>query len=219
MSRQDWYQFAFAATTTGKFVFPLCLNLGWRRNQHGVVSSLCLNMACIFPKGERLQFNLNQFRWLKDLQLFQFVLHCPPTSDFLPPCLNTFQIHIKKVIYGTYLYTSLHIPKESISQTHPPVLRFIAAFGWVLEAEVCQQRHWWLGFWQPKWRGFDCEMVVAWVVGDDLRLVIDVSCIAQRLAFLAQQNQNMRGLPKKPKIGMVDSSSSKGLLFNPLILR
>lgn len=52
-------------------------------------------------------------------------------------------------------------------------------------------------------------MLVAWVVGDDdLRLVIDVSSIAKRLSLaVAQQNQNMRGLPKKPKIGMVDSSS------------
>ena len=62
-------------------------------------------------------------------------------------------------------------------------------------------------------------MLVARVVGDDdLRLAIDVSCIAEKTVLLAQQNQNMRGSPKNP-IGMVDSSSSKGLLFNPLILR
>lgn len=120
MSRQDWYQFAFAATTTGKFVFPLCLNLGWRRNQNGVVSSLCLN-TCILPKGG-LQSNLNQFRWLKDLQLFQFVLHCPPTSDFLPPCLNTFQIHIKKDhIWDIFVHISPYPQRIHITNTSASV--------------------------------------------------------------------------------------------------
>ena len=135
-------------------------------------------MACIFPKENG--FNLNQFRWLKDLQLFQFVLHCSLTSEFFPH-LNAFQRHI--VSYMGHIRTHLSI--------------CIIPWNSVLEAEVCQQRRWWLGFWQPKWRGFDCEMLVALVVGDDdLRFVRrwDSSCIG---CPWPNKTKN-EGLPKKP---------------------
>ena len=50
-------------------------------------------------------------------------------------------------------------------------------------------------------------MLVAWVVGDDdLRLVIDVSCIAKRLVC-GPTKPKYEGLPKKNLIGMVDLSS------------
>ena len=153
-------------------------------------------MACIFPKENG--FNLNQFRWLKDLQLFQFVLHCSLTSEFFPH-LNAFQIHI---VYGTYSYTSLHL--------HHPLK--LSSGSRSLPAKMMMTRI----LRQPKWRGFDCEMLVALVVGDDdLRFVRrwDSSCIAKRLS-MAQQKRKMRGSPKNP-FGMVDVRKANGLLFNP----
>lgn len=160
-------------------------------SQHGVYSS----------KGRTasIQFELYSFGGLKTCSCDSVCTSLSSNLWLFPPCLNTFQIHIKKIIYGTYLYTSLSPYPQRIHITNTSTS---VAFH-------CSHTE----FWKPKSASKDTDdsdsdsqsgedlTVRCWLPGlsgdDDLRLVIDVSCIAEK---------TVRG-PTKPKIGMVDSSS------------